>query len=202
MPASVAMLRGRQVLLALLAQSAVGLQLRMGGTTRSLSPDTAWRLSLRLASPSAAPGTRPTSVTATVRFDEEQGYEPPQGKVRVESCLPENAFSGALSRWTLSEDPEDRKDSLWIWGLFKEPLYPFILLELECAGIELEGGGEIPAGTLYLQADHRRDPEEGVRLGAATVTYKVAQKLDADLVGLSDFTYNEPVPCGTAEFLC
>ena len=78
MPASVAMLRGRQVLFALLAQSAVALQLQMGGTTRSLSPDTAWRLSLRLASPSAAPGTRPTSVTATVRFDEEQGYEPPQ----------------------------------------------------------------------------------------------------------------------------
>jgi hypothetical protein len=25
----------------------------------------------------------------------------------------------ASNRWTLSEDPNDRKDGLWIWGLFK-----------------------------------------------------------------------------------
>ena len=37
------------------------------------------------------------------------------------------------ARWRLSEDPEDQKDSLWIWGLFKEPLYPFLLLELDLA---------------------------------------------------------------------
>ena len=53
----------------------------------------------------------------------------------------------------------------------------------------------------YAQAEHRRDPKVGVRLGAGKVTYKVAQKLDADLLGLSGFTYNEPIPCGTMRFL-
>jgi len=33
------------------------------------------------------------------------------------------------------------------------------------------------------------------------VTYKVAQKLDADLLGLSGFVYNEPVTCGVSKFL-
>ncbi len=27
--------------------------------------------------------------------------------------------SSASNRWKLSEDPNDRRDGLWIWGLFK-----------------------------------------------------------------------------------
>ena len=109
--------------------------------------------------------TENVTVTAVVRFREEGGYEPPQGFLRIDSCLPEGVLpeGEAPGRWQLSEDPEDRKDSLWIWGLFKEPLYPFILFSLPCAEIALADGTAIPAGTLFIQAEHRRDPREGVR---------------------------------------
>lgn len=33
--------------------------------------------------------------------------------------------------WTLSEDKEDRKDGLWVWGLFEEPKYPFLYFYLD-----------------------------------------------------------------------
>ena len=33
-------------------------------------------------------------------------------------------------KWTLSEDKNDRKDGLWIWGLFEEPKYPFLYFNL------------------------------------------------------------------------
>lgn len=92
------------------------------------------------------------------------------------------------------------QDSLWIWGLFKEPLYPFILFSLPCVEIPLADGTAIPAGTLYVQAEHRRDPAQGVRLGAGAVTYRLSQQLDADLLGLSGFTYDEPILCGTSKF--
>uniref|UniRef100_A0A7S4C309 Uncharacterized protein n=1 Tax=Chrysotila carterae TaxID=13221 RepID=A0A7S4C309_CHRCT len=181
------------------------------GGVRSLSPACEWRLQLRLFPPTkegAADSEAPRAedyevVTATVRFALDEGYEPPQGLIRVESCLPEGALKlGEMpTRWMLSEDPDDRKDSLWIWGLFKEPLYPFILFQLECSEIALPTGVAIPAGRLYIQADHRRSPTEGVRLGDGKVSYRVAQQLEADLVGLSDFTYNEPIICGTSRFL-
>mmetsp|Transcript_30513 Transcript_30513/g.93302 ORF Transcript_30513/g.93302 Transcript_30513/m.93302 type:complete len:203 (-) Transcript_30513:330-938(-) len=176
------------------------LRLDVGAVERSLSPATSWRLQLELDTPGSA---EKVLVTAAVRFREEEGYEPPQGFLRVDSCLPEGLLptGEAPGRWMLSEDPEDRKDSLWIWGLFKEPLYPFILFSLPCAEIQLANGKAIPAGTLYIQAEHRRDPRAGVLLGEGKVTYKVAQQLDADLLGLSGFTYNEPIACGSSKFL-
>jgi hypothetical protein len=39
-----------------------------------------------------------------------------------------------------------------------------------------------------------------VRLGAGAVTYRLSQQLDADLLGLSGFTYDEPVSCGASKF--
>jgi len=170
---------------------------------RSLSPSCTWRIALNLRAPNTPDEEESQLVTAVVRFAEEPGYEPPQGKLRVESCLPEGLLriGEAEARWVLSEDPEDRKDSLWIWGLFKEPLYPFLLFSLDCEEIALPGGSTIPKGKLYVQADHRRHPEDGVRLGEGKVTYKVAEQLSADLLGLSDFTYNEPISCGTSSFL-
>ena len=50
------------------------------------------------------------------------------------------------------------------------------------------------------QVDHRRKEGQTV-LGEGTVTYKVTEKLAADLVGLSDFEYNEPIECGKVRFL-
>lgn len=166
---------------------------------RDLSPNTVWKIKLDLRTGSGAP----TTISANLRFAEDVGFEPPQGLLSVESCVPEGAL--ALGKqaavWTLSEDPDDRGDSLWIWGLFKEPLYPFLLAQLELAApIELAGGEVIPAGPLFMQIDHRRK-SNSVQLGEGAVTYRVAETLKADLVGLSDFSYAEPISCGTVRFL-
>lgn len=34
------------------------------------------------------------------------------------------------ARWTLSEAEDERGAGLWVWGLFEEPLYPFLLLQV------------------------------------------------------------------------
>lgn len=170
-----------------------------GSGVRSLAPDVSWRVKLDLTAPGAS---SPVTLTASFRFSEQDGYEPPQGALLVESCAPEGALvlGQQKAQWLLSEDPEDRKDSLWIWGLFKEPLYPFVLLQLELAApLEVADGVSIPAGPLYCQVDHRRN-DGSVQLGEGAVTYKVQEKLKADLMGLSDFSYGEPVPCGTIRF--
>lgn len=172
----------------------------MDGDVRTLTPATSWRVKLDLTAPGAA---SPVTITASIRFAEEEGYEPPQGALLVESCVPENALKlgEQKARWLLSEDPEDRKDSLWIWGLFSDPLYPFLLFELELTEpLALADGVSVPAGPLYFQVDHRRKDGKVV-LGEGAVTYKVSEKLAADLVGLSAVTYDEPVPCGTIRFL-
>ena len=58
------------------------------------------------------------------KFIEEEGYEPPQGL--LQQCFPEDEndseeekstsisqMTVSTGRWTLSEDPDDRKDGLW-----------------------------------------------------------------------------------------
>lgn len=35
------------------------------------------------------------------------------------------------ARWILSEGEDRRSAGLWIWGLFEEPLYPFLLLQMQ-----------------------------------------------------------------------
>ena len=167
----------------------------------SLDPACTWRMKLDVTAPKTS--GKFATIQANVRFAEEEGFEPPQGFMTVESCVPEGALTlgQQQTRWQLSEDPEDRKDSLWIWGLFKEPLYPFILFELELAApLEISEGISIPQGKIYLQVDHRRKEGE-VKLGEGTITYKIDSEQNADLLGLSQFTYNEPVPCGRARFL-
>lgn len=37
---------------------------------------------------------------------------------------------GGKARWTLSEAEDKRGAGLWVWGLFKDPLYPFLLLQV------------------------------------------------------------------------
>jgi hypothetical protein len=168
---------------------------------RALTPDCRWSVKLELG-----PAESPVTLLAKLRFAEEDGYEPPQGFVLVESSQIVGGAEDALqlgqqsARWRLSEDPEDQKDSLWIWGLFKEPLYPFLLLELDLAQPVETEGLVIPAGRLYFQVDHRR--KDGVVvLGEGPATFKVTEKLNADLVGLSNFNYEEPISCGRIRFL-
>jgi len=174
--------------------------------TKSLDEATTWRLSLALEAPGESAADPAEPLIANVVFEEEPGYEPPQGTVRVVSTLPEGILAEGVEtdaygrmkrtqRWTLSEDPDDPKDSLWIWGLFKEPLYPFLLADVQLAQ---EWGG-LPAGTkLYLQGEHKRDPKEGTKLGEGTVTLREALALPGGADAGSAF---EPVPCGSYKVL-
>ncbi len=166
---------------------------RMSGVSSAskkfLSEDFTWRVTLQLTGVAE-------KIVATLRFREEEGYEPPQGLLRVMDCLPAGVLDQAVEcRWKLSEDPDDPKDSLWIWGLFKEPLYPYVLFSARTA----EEIGELPAGTqLYFQGEHRRDPDAGVRLGEGVLTTRQAVTLPGNADAGTAF---EPVPCGSFRFL-
>ena len=176
---------------------------RVVAVERTLTSATTWRLSLSIQPPGA---TEPEPLIANVLFEEEEGFEPPQGTVQVAGSLPEGVLAAGVEtdaygrtkstqRWKLSEDPDDPKDSLWIWGLFKEPLYPFILTSLK---LETEYAG-LAAGTeLFLQGEHRRDPQDGTRLGEGTLTLREALALPGGQDAGSAF---EPVPCGTFSVL-
>ena len=169
---------------------------------RTLTAASSWRLSLSVQAPGAEPAEAAEPLIATIVFEEEEGYEPPQGTLRVESTLPDGVLASGVvtdpygkqkrtQRWALSEDPDDPKDSLWIWGLFKEPLYPFILSSLK---LEQEWAG-LPAGTeLFLQGEHKRDPKVGTRLGDGTLTLRESLALPGGADAGSAF---EPVACGT-----
>jgi|LauGreStaDraftv2_3_1035109.scaffolds.fasta_scaffold113301_1 hypothetical protein len=172
---------------------------------RTLTAATTWRLSLSLEAADAS--MKPAlPLIANIVYDETPGYEPPQGTVGVVSTLPEGVLASGVIvdargrkkstlQWKLSEDPDDPKDSLWIWGLFKEPLYPFILSSLK---LETEWAG-YPAGTeIFLQGEHRRDKKTGTRLGAGTLTLRKKLALPGGADAGSAF---EPVPCGTYQVL-
>ncbi len=95
-----------------------------------LSSADLWRLTIRFKSFN---NTRIQEASARVRFIPTKNYEPPQGRVFIEDDFnglfkaDDNGYSG---RWTLSEDKNDRKDGLWVWGLFEEPKYPFLYFNL------------------------------------------------------------------------
>jgi len=134
------------------------------------------------------------SVAIRAQFVEEVGYEPPQGIVRVDECP--QLVEGGRSRWILSEDPDDRKDGLWVWGLFKEPLYPFILFELELdVPCTLPDGTNLEAGVYYFQGDHSADEESGSTLTSGKVSRKVA--VSVPLPGAEDFAYQDAQPVGS-----
>lgn len=102
---------------------------------------------------------------------------------------------GARTRWQLSEDPDDRKDGLWVWGLFAQPLYPFIRFELD---MDLEcrtpDGQQLEGGTFFFQGSHERKDEASVLSEG-----KVMRRLKVALAvpGADDVTYDEPVQVGT-----
>jgi hypothetical protein len=90
-----------------------------------LSESNLWRITLSLR----RDGCKTVEAVARVRFVADGQYEPPQGRLFIEDdnnglfkCN-DQGYSGS---WTLSEDKNDRKDGLWIWGLFEEPKYPFL----------------------------------------------------------------------------
>ena len=180
----------------------------------TLTEDTTWRLRLLLDGVTTTKGRKlrgPTLFVLEGHFIEEEGYEPPQGIFRpiprrrldYDKEQQPTASSGtttldsevdeaervmslelAGSRWKLSEDPNDPKDGLWVWGLFKEPLYPFLLLQMETRELVLEeknggDGDSLPALKLYAQVSHvRSEKVEGdVVLSTANLNVRVLEQV-------------------------
>jgi hypothetical protein len=157
--------------------------------TTTLTEETTWRLRLLLRDVITTSGRRLDGGAALFvvegSFVEEEGYEPPQGRFRPivgrggEDPAAGDGGRGAAgggagttlevvdSRWKLSEDPDDPKDGLWIWGLFKEPLYPYMLLSMETRELSLpssmdgENDDSIPALKLYARIPHARNGGNG-----------------------------------------
>lgn len=166
-------------------------------TKATLTADTTWRLRLLLNDVTTTNGRKLEGQLFVVEgsFIEEEGYEPPQGlfqetKNRSTAEQEEEDAEGSggtslevsNSRWKLSEDPDDPKDGLWIWGLFKEPLYPFMLLQMETKELTLpastdgENSDSIPPLKLYAQLNHIRNKDEGtVQLQSANLNIRVLE---------------------------
>jgi hypothetical protein len=167
---------------------------------------TLWRLSFKLE----RPGSKSVEAIARVRFVEDQGYEPPQGRIFVDDDyygiirVDEKGFA---SRWTLSEDKNDRKDGLWVWGLFEEPKYPFLYFSLGIfksiilpSGAEepIFGGDGVPGDRLDMRFSHARDDAKGTVLSDGEMTYTIKELVKADILGLGgDVNVGEPLVAGT-----
>lgn len=166
----------------------------------TLTDDTLWKLRFVLKGIETGKGKKVDRIfRIDANFLEEEGYEPPQGSVRQIASDNEN-FKITKSYWQLSEDPNDRKDGLWIWGLFKEPLYPFLLLKLETDSIPFgceDDEDVIKPLQLFAQINHRRDSELGVVLDAAELKVRQMETIKADPFGAAKVDIYEEVSIGT-----
>ncbi|EKX39163.1 hypothetical protein GUITHDRAFT_143763 [Guillardia theta CCMP2712] len=126
----------------------------------TLTKETEWSMAIALDDGA--------ELAVTACFQEDEGYEPPQGPLIVRnSSFVQGGF------WKLGEDPAKEgfdKAGLWIWGLFEEPKYPFIFFELQITKEISTSQGTIAPQVLYAQAD---------------------------LIGLSEAVISESLPCGT-----
>jgi len=172
----------------------------------TLTEDTLWRLRFVLRGVATAKGKKVDEIfVATGTFVEEEGYEPPQGQFVQVASTKEGAddrLQIISSRWQLSEDPEDRKDGLWIWGLFKEPLYPYLLLKLETEAVPLSGGEQqddsILPLQLFAQVDHKRGENGEVILqGNTELKVRQMETINADPFGASQVDVYEEVSIGS-----
>lgn len=80
-----------------------------------------------------------------------------------------------------------RRWGLWIWGLFEEPLYPFLLLQVKTDAIPLPGENEdaIEPLALFAQINHKREKEEGAVLSRSELKVREMETVNADLFGVS-----------------
>lgn len=180
-------------------RSSNSLELSVAKTT--LTDETTWRLRLLLNDLTTTRGKKLDGQLFVIEgnFIEEEGYEPPQGTFKpTKDSSEEEGMSLEISRsyWKLSEDPNDPKDGLWVWGLFKEPLYPFMLLQIETKELKLpssESEGDvkdsIPPLKLYAQISHIREKETGVELKTANLNVRVLETVQ--LPGASVELYEE-----------
>jgi hypothetical protein len=199
-------------------------------TLPTLSVDTTWMIRMTLRNIKTQSGRSISNQMYVIngQFVPQENYEPPQGTfVQQQNSMTGAASTSATatnettatttstgmqiksSRWILSEDPNDRKDGLWIWGLFQQPLYPFMLLSLETQPIPIVSDGDtedcIPALQLYVQLDHTCNRDTGMvtftKRSTADNNYElmVRQKemIAADPLSLSKVEIYEEVSIGT-----
>jgi hypothetical protein len=179
-------------------------------TVPTLSDTTTWRMRIVLRNVQTEQGTRiPNEMfVITGQFREDEGYEPPQGtfvpQTVVDSSLSATRFMRITqSRWKLSEDPNDRKDGLWVWGLFKEPLYPYMLFSFETLPILWNEATNdfIPSLQLYVQLNHTRNRDTGAVSLSSNTLYdlKIRQMetIAADPLGVSKVDVYEELTVGT-----
>lgn len=174
---------------------------------KTLTGKTTWDLRFLLQSVPTENGKKVDEFfSAKVQFIEEDGYEPPQGQLKqvldmIDGVDSAPSFKIVSSRWKLSEDPNDRKDGLWVWGLFAEPLYPFLLLQLATDKIPLPGDGtdSIKPLKLYAQINHKRDKEEGVILSGGSLNIREAETFKADPFGAASVTVYDDVIVGNLQ---
>lgn len=175
----------------------------------TLTEETLWKLRFSMSGIKTTDDRRINELLFVVdaNFIEDEGYEPPQGSVVARDIQNDNDDSSSNSsnvatlriksgRWQLSEDPEDRKDGLWVWGLFQEPLYPFLLLQLETEPIELPGEKTIAPLKLFAQISHSRDKERGVVLKASQLNIREMETIKADPFGGATVEIYEEVTVG------
>ena len=194
------------------------LQLSSASTVESkatLTEETTWKFTLNCYGLPTKQGKRADQLfVLETQFIEEDGYEPPQGCLRQVGLVSndgdsEDAEEGGgssnskielvSSRWQLSEDPSERKDGLWVWGLFKEPLYPFLLLQMETKEIPLPGsdGDAIKPLKLYAQLTHNRDRDTGkVELGGAPLNTREVETIKADPFGAAKVDVYDEIDVG------
>jgi hypothetical protein len=161
----------------------------------TLTDETTWNMRIVLRGVPTERGKKVDEIfSVTAKFVEETGYEPPQGYL-VQVPKENDRLQIVSSRWKLSEDPNERKDGLWVWGLFEEPLYPFLLLQLETSRVPLPGrAGRDDASAassadairplkLYAQIRHRRDKAAGVVLEGGQLSVRKVETIKVDPFG-------------------
>jgi len=168
----------------------------------TLTHETTWKLRFLLQGLPTEKGKRVDEIfDIEAKFIELEGYEPPQGEIQQVFRDDETASSRlkvTASRWKLSEDPNERKDGLWVWGLFKEPLYPFLLLQLETERVSLPGDDDdaIKPLKLFAQLNHKRDNEVGVVLKGGDLKVREVETVKADPFGAATVDVYEEVSVG------
>lgn len=176
--------------------------LRHAGSARALTKttldsDTTWNLRLVLRGIATARGRKVDEIfSMEAKFLEDIGYEPPQGTLQQVSG---DRLQIVQSRWTLSEDPNDRKDGLWVWGLFQEPLYPYLLLKLSTGAIPLAGdeGDSIKPLQLYAQINHKREDGNVALASASELKIRQVETVRADPFGAASVDLYDDIDIGT-----
>lgn len=173
--------------------------------TTTLTEETTWNVRCVFRGLTSAKGKKldPLVYAFECHFVEEEGYEPPQGTLALMPTTNTTTSSLTItkSRWILSEDPNDRKDGLWVWGLFREPLYPFLLLTLQTDTLVLNNNDDndsLPPMQLYAQINHRRDEHGNAVLAESTdLCWRVMETMNADPFGGAKVDLYENVVIGS-----